>query len=508
MASQAKRWAVLIGINFYPNPDQRLEGAVNDVNDIHSYLERCYGPINVSKFCAESPEDPSRETPKGSPTLWPTYDNVTDALARLAQAALPGDFVYIHYSGHGTLRPTTARQYREDVGSDAALVLLNPGVGHHVRYLRGIELASLLDSLVAKELTLIVTLDCCHSGAVTRGNRSCVRGVPWDYETDAAFPLQMISPTIPRLASRGSRLASVEEHWLVVPNRYTLFAACGSDEIARECEGKDGRPHGALSYFLFQALSFASRNRAVATLGSIFSYICARLRIPLPNQHPKLLGTPIGAFLGTESTDKSIGSMICVMSTHPGSKIILDIGLAHGVSLGDEYALSLVGWLNSDHGTPQDGGVKCIITSAFALHSEAEIQRDHHSKTVQEVQEVQSGWRATLSRHSRPKAYVLLCPQIEPQWKVAIYESSWLQTTDKIANTATLPSFQVRLTGESEYTILDGVANPISHLPTISKARESALHEVLVILEHLVKFASVEAFENQWSAPRALSIII
>lgn len=53
--------------------------------------------------------------------------------------ARPGDFVYFHFSGHGTLQPTKTGKYRENNGSDAALILFDEENGE--RYLRGIDLA-------------------------------------------------------------------------------------------------------------------------------------------------------------------------------------------------------------------------------------------------------------------------------------------------------------------------------------------------------------------------------
>lgn len=490
MSSQRKKWAILIGVNFYPDAEQRLEGAVNDVEDIHSYLERYHGPIITFKLIADAPENPSQMTPKGSPTSWPTYTNVTDAITKVTRTAAPGDLVYIHFSGHGTLKPTTPQEYRNDDGSDAALVLLNPGIGHQVRYLRGIDLASLFDAMMAKDVSLVVTLDCCHSGAVNRGEKSRIRGVPWDYQTDALFPPEETVPPSPRSRNRGRRLASIERHWLLRPDRYTLIAACGSNEIARECEGKDGRPHGALSYFLFQALSFASRNRQAVTLGKLYDYICARLHVALPYQHPILLGTRDSAFMGTTSTETT--SNINVLNTFPDNKVILDIGLVHGASVGDEYVLSPAAWLNPSP-VYQRPEIICRIMSAFALQSEAEVQGYDH------IRKVQSGWHATLYRHSNPKALVLLHPGVDSTWENTIGKSSWLQTTDCIAVTAALPSFQVRSTADNNFEILDAMSNPMQHVPTVPIACANALHLILVILEHLVKFANIEALENQWS---------
>lgn len=69
-----------------------------------------------------------------------------------------GDFVYIHYSGHGTRLP-----------SGLALVLLSED-GRGSRYLRGRNLASDLHNMVKKGLRVTLVLDCCFSGSVVRNS--------------------------------------------------------------------------------------------------------------------------------------------------------------------------------------------------------------------------------------------------------------------------------------------------------------------------------------------------
>lgn len=70
------------------------------------------------------------------------------------------EIVCIHYSGHGTLQSTKTPEftYQEGYGIDAALVLWEPNSSQKARFLRGIELAILLDDMVDKGLKVTVVL--------------------------------------------------------------------------------------------------------------------------------------------------------------------------------------------------------------------------------------------------------------------------------------------------------------------------------------------------------------
>ena len=215
MASSEK-WAVLIGIDFYINRNQRLKGCVNDIEAMRAYLEKNYSSVNITKFAAIDTNDSTQTTPSGPAASWPTYDNITSQLKQITDSASPDAFVYIHYSGHGTLKPTTGSKYRENDGSDAALVLFD--TDKEERYLSGFELASLFDKMVKKRIRLTVVLDCCCSGGVSRGDVR-IRGVPWDDVTASAFPID-----VPKLlplsepAKTVSRDAFTDQHWLLRPH--------------------------------------------------------------------------------------------------------------------------------------------------------------------------------------------------------------------------------------------------------------------------------------------------
>lgn len=156
------------------------------------------------------------------------------------------------------MQPTKTGEYRETDVSDAALILFDEGNGE--RYLRGIDLARIFDDMVLKQLKLIVVPDCCCAGGISRHAQSAythIPSAPWDLAKAAASPISIPTPALPPNAGKSvSRNATTNQHWLLNPDGYTLIAACGPTEIAREHPREDGKMHGALSYYLSRALVF------------------------------------------------------------------------------------------------------------------------------------------------------------------------------------------------------------------------------------------------------------
>lgn len=152
------------------------------------------------------------------------------------------------------MQPTKTGEYRQNDVSDAALILFDEGNGE--RYLRGIDLARISDDMVLKQLVL----DCCCAGGISRDAQSAythIRSDPWDLAKAAASPISIPTPALPPNASKSvSRNGTTNQHWLLNPDGYSLIAACGPTEIAKEHPREDGKMHEALSYYLLRALVF------------------------------------------------------------------------------------------------------------------------------------------------------------------------------------------------------------------------------------------------------------
>ena len=95
MEEGKKRLATLVGCNYF-NTGNELHGCINDVESMNKVL--------VHRFGFE-PDDIQVLTDVPGAPVMPTGANIRLALRRMVDRAEPGDVLFFHYSGHGTLIP-------------------------------------------------------------------------------------------------------------------------------------------------------------------------------------------------------------------------------------------------------------------------------------------------------------------------------------------------------------------------------------------------------------------
>ena len=170
-------YALLIGINHYAAnplyPD--LRGCVRDIALVKGYLQNSLNvpDDHIWELIATAPEDNSLASIRSAApaaALLPTYANIVKAFATITATAPKGAQVYIHYSGHGGRAKTQYPQLKGSNQSDESIVPTDfclPGG----RYLRDVEIATLLKRMTDKGLIVTLILDSCHSGGATRGDK-------------------------------------------------------------------------------------------------------------------------------------------------------------------------------------------------------------------------------------------------------------------------------------------------------------------------------------------------
>jgi hypothetical protein len=86
--------AVLVGINYLSEPSARLNGCINDINNISNVLTTYYGysPSNIIKLTDDST----------NPSLKPTASNILSNLTNLINGSQGCSEIWFHYSGHGS----------------------------------------------------------------------------------------------------------------------------------------------------------------------------------------------------------------------------------------------------------------------------------------------------------------------------------------------------------------------------------------------------------------------
>ena len=96
-------WAVVIGINFYPEQGGAcLKSCARDEMAVKLFLEAQEPTTDITILTVTNLMDPSLSGSSEEPEAWPTFENIKSSLGRVFDKAKSGDVVYIHHSGHGT----------------------------------------------------------------------------------------------------------------------------------------------------------------------------------------------------------------------------------------------------------------------------------------------------------------------------------------------------------------------------------------------------------------------
>jgi hypothetical protein len=188
--------ALLIGIQQYSAPGiPSLEGPANDIALVRELLEtRFQVPGENIATLADSQA---------------THTGIEKAFASLAARVMPEDFVYIHYSGHGS-------EAQDENGDEEHGGLDQTWVSHGARAkrLEGIDDHDVLDDeinewllpLYDKTDRIVFVSDSCHSQSVSRGELRGVRAVLMD---PRGHPLA--SRRFKTAAAPGARIGSARD---------------------------------------------------------------------------------------------------------------------------------------------------------------------------------------------------------------------------------------------------------------------------------------------------------
>lgn len=311
-APKSKVWAILVGINAYPTGISDLEGCVRDIQIVEKFLTDNIDAsrLEILKITAD---DLNGEMP-------PDYDNIVGMINHVKRRVNERDFVYFHYSGHGSRQ---LRHYSLSSGSYFESLVL-----HGKRHMKDYELGRHLDSLASTGAHLFAVLDCCHSGGGDRINNQNVRQI------DQVLPADP-QPGEPE-EEGGHRAGSVRPSYWTRVRKYTLIAACQPHQFAMECRDNNGEKNGALTLAMLTSLETLRQNGQPLTFKSLFWDIRARIGLKSAVQNPKLFGIEDRDVFSHDSYSSARQAIV----VNAGSgRAYIDQGEIHGVKDGEIWSI-------------------------------------------------------------------------------------------------------------------------------------------------------------------------
>lgn len=501
-------YALLIGIDCYlPNrlPNgiyyPSLAGCVRDITLVEEFLRRklrvpeeCILKLKASNTGAAEPPEPLEE--------WPTYKNMVAAFQRLTNMAQPGDQVYIHYSGHGGRSPTNFPKLKTN-GLDESLVPMDIG-NTETRYLRDIDLAHILKTMVDKGLIVTIVLDSCHSGGATRGaGDTVVRGIDGIDTTERPTQSLVASDdeliaTWQSLTQEATRELTLGSGWLPEPKGYVLLAACRPSESAYEYKFDGNQKNGALTHWLLEELKQIRPN---LTYKLLYERLVPKIHSQFKLQTPLLQGEESRVVFGSDRLQSVYA--VNVMQVDPeNQRVLLNTGSVQAVRQGTEFAIYPPSVTDFTQVEQRLALVK--ITELGATNSWATIT-DSLASTL-----IEQGALAVLlepgTMRLRSKVRLLyrnqnIVPPTVDQHTVLQQVNTALARGGSgfvvLAANDEPVDYQVTVNANGEYEIWDAAGKTIPNLrPALRVDASSAAERVVQRLVHLTKYHNIQRLDN------------
>jgi hypothetical protein len=331
-----KRFALLVGVDFYQNDNTRrlpnndpvllghLQGAVNDVEIIRNLLHKRFRFDSICTLTSTaSPNDPS--IPMGPEHGWPTHANIKGAFEEICNKANSGDIFFFQFSGHGASLKATPYSPKDGRTDDLSLMTADYCCGKPA--VRGWELNEWLWQFYKKGVRVIVLLDSCYSGGAWRGSR--IRA-PSGWTPPPNLPSDEIAVQGTQ-TKPGHRDGDLSICWDLNPKDFTLMTACQNTEQASE------RKEGTTVYGAFTLALTKYFHNPLTPLNTTYHAICAHTTEQIKSwellQTPQIFGQDRLAFL----EDFEPISATPIFGTQKDDIVSLPVGRVHGVNIGSEF---------------------------------------------------------------------------------------------------------------------------------------------------------------------------
>lgn len=501
----SEMYALLIGIDCYlPNElpgggnYPSLGGCVRDILHVEAFLRDKLGmrESNIIKLTSTNTDGPY---PLEHEENWPSYENIVEAFKKVSLTASQGDQVYIHYSGHGGRAKTIYSKIKGENGVDEALVPNDIGK-QEARYLRDVELAYLLKTMVDKKLFVTVVLDSCHSGGATRGaGGAAIRGIG---VTDTSIRSSQSLLTseeeleqVWRSSSSGAiRNLKPGSGWFLEPEGYVLLSACRASESAYECSLDGKEKNGALTYWLLDSLKEIGSG---LTYKQVHDRILAKIHSQFELQTPQLQGEGDRLVFGSEKVTPQYAVNVLQVD-EINKRILLNTGQSQGIRKGAQFVIyppdTDFNELNkrlalleiSTLGATESWGkiISQFSTNPIEQGAQAVLLDPGTSRLQRKVCTV----RKEASSENTPENVAL--KEVENLVK----NSGGFLTISQAGEAA---DFQVSVNDAGEYEIWDSAGNLLSNLrPNLGIQEPDASAKLAKRLVHLSRYRNVQELDN------------
>ena len=149
-------YALLVGIDEYPDQISNLKGCVNDVNTLSAYLD--------SRVADENHQVHTKVLLDQNATRMAIIESFREHLGQATQ----DDIVLFAFSGHGSQEPAPQEYWHLEPDRLNETLVCWDSRSEGCKDLSDKEIAQLIADVAKQGAQVTVILDCCHSGSGTR----------------------------------------------------------------------------------------------------------------------------------------------------------------------------------------------------------------------------------------------------------------------------------------------------------------------------------------------------
>ncbi len=472
-------YALLVGIDAYPNPIQPLQGCVNDIKAVEEYLT---GRVSTDNYQLHLRTLIDKEA---------TRQGIINGFREHLSQATKEDIALFYYSGHGSQEQAPQEFWHLEPDRLNETIVCYDSRSANGWDLADKELGKLISQVAKNEPHLIIIMDCCHSGSGTRGELEldvAVRKAPLDRRKR---PLESFIISLPEI-EQISTSRSLERNfssWTLPQVRYIFLSACRNIELAKEYSIETEK-RGVFSYFLLDTLK---KTHSSLTYRDLFKRTDALVRSKVTAQSPQI---EVG-----ESKDLDQPFLGGAISSHlPYFTVshnqnygwVIDGGAVHGIPQAANSETTELAIFSLDTPTAQLSQLSAAIGTARV----SKVMPQLSQITIAEVENLQSEttYKAVVISLPLPPKGVWITGE---QAGVALVRQAWQELSSLyIAEVAEskLAEWQL-LARDGQYLITRPVDDRPLIAPILGYSQETAT-QAMQRLEHLTRWTNIAELSN------------
>ncbi|MBD2359523.1 caspase family protein [Tolypothrix sp. FACHB-123] len=343
-------YALLVGIDSYPNPIHSLQGCVNDMTAMAEYLN--------NRFFQEGYQLHLKMLTNQEATRQAIIDGFRMHLCQ----ARSNDLSLFYFSGHGSQQEAQEEFWHLIPSRLSSTLVCYDSRTEGGKDLIDWELAELIYQVGQENPQIILILDSVHAGFKIKPLLELIAT-----RQVTAVPTQDIK----------QNLGQQSTNWMSPKLRYIFLAACRDIEIAKEINVQDGQKRGVFSYFLLDTLQRYSKR---LTYRDLIKRTNALVRSKVVDQSPQIETADLRdldqLFPGGEITEHTAYFTVSHDIDHGW---VIDGGAVHGVQppVNDETTLLVLFNFDADSNdlrAPSKSVGTAKVTQVLSTKSKIDIE--------------------------------------------------------------------------------------------------------------------------------------